>query len=82
LALRRKDIPGEIKPETTSIGQAEESTKDFVKVDGPALGAADISDEQEAPDRKKPRSLSLEEYEAALDQDATFSDIDLDFTYS
>ena len=82
LALRRKDMPGEIKQETTRVGEAEESTKDFVKVENAGelgLGAPDISDEQEAPDRKKPRGLSLEEYEAALDQDTTFNNIDLDF---
>jgi len=80
LALRRKDMPGEIKQET--VGEAEESTKVFVKVENAGelgLGTPDISDRQESPDRKKPRSLSLEEYEAALDQDTTFNDIDLDF---
>jgi len=73
-------MPGEIKQET--VGEAEESTKVFVKVENAGelgLGTPDISDRQESPDRKKPRSLSLEEYEAALDQDTTFNDIDLDF---
>jgi hypothetical protein len=31
------------------------------------------------PERKKARVLSLEEYEAVLDQDSTFNDIDLNF---
>jgi hypothetical protein len=81
LSLRREAIPGEIKQDVMSVGEAEESTISFVKVenaDEPALGAPETSDEHEAPERKKPRGLSLEEYEAALDQDTTFNDIDFD----
>lgn len=31
------------------------------------------------PDTKKPRTMTLEEYEAALDEDDTFADVNLDF---
>jgi len=82
LALRRETIPGEIKPKITSVCEVEEPTEGFVKVEGadePGLRALEMSDEQEAPERKKPRGLSLEEYELALDQDTTFNDVDLDF---
>lgn len=33
----------------------------------------------DVPDCKRPRGLSLEEYEAVLDQDTTFDDVDLNF---
>lgn len=35
--------------------------------------------EENEPERKKARVLSLEEYEAILDQDSTFNHIDLNF---
>lgn len=76
---------GQIGAKTTSVSEVEESTKGFIKVEnagGPGFVSHDVSDKQEAPDRKKVRSLSLEEYEAALDQDTTFQDIDLDFKES
>lgn len=34
-------------------------------------------DVEELPDRKKARGMTLEEYEAALDADETFNDLDL-----
>jgi len=80
LALRRKAIPGEISQAAMDVGETKESGKSFVKIenaDESGLEAPDISGEQEEPDRKKPRGLSLEEYEAALDQDTTFDDVDL-----
>jgi len=82
LALRRKEIPGEIKPEATDARVVEDSTQRFVKVDNadePGHCASNITEKQETSDRKKPRNLSLEEYESALDQDTAFNDIDLDF---
>jgi hypothetical protein len=78
LALRRKDIP--VKSEVTRVGEAAESTEPFVIENASKPGpATDISNEQEDPDRKRPRNISLEEYEAALDQDTTFNDVDLGF---
>ncbi|TFK43459.1 hypothetical protein BDQ12DRAFT_731481 [Crucibulum laeve] len=35
--------------------------------------------ETDEPERKKARGMTLEEYEAALDEDTTFNDVDLDF---
>jgi hypothetical protein len=81
LAVRREAIPGEIKQDAMNADKTRESSKDFVKVenaDESGFEAPEGSDEQETPDRKKPRCLSLEEYEAALDQDPTFNDVDLD----
>jgi len=34
---------------------------------------------EDEPDRKKARGFTLEEYEAMLDQDTTFDDVDLNF---
>jgi hypothetical protein len=79
LALRRVTIPGEIIKEPRGVHETGDSTTGFVKVenaDQTELKTSNIS-EQEKPSRKKPRSLSLEEYEAALDQDTTFNDVDL-----
>lgn len=35
----------------------------------------------EGPEHKKARTMTLEEYEAALDQDDTFDDVDLDLNF-
>jgi len=77
LALRRKAILGEISQEAMNVGKTKESGKGFVKVENPDGSATDVLNEQEEPDLKKPRGLSLEEYEAALDQDTTFDNVDL-----
>ena len=74
LVLRRKAIPGEITPKTAEVC-AEGSTEGFVNADEPGFRPPEKS---EAPERKKPRGLPLEEYEATLDQDTTFNDVDLD----
>jgi hypothetical protein len=77
LALRRKAILGEISQEAMNVGKTKESGKGFVKVENPDGSATDVLNEQEEPDLKKPRGLSLEEYEAALDQDTTFDNVNL-----
>jgi hypothetical protein len=41
---------------------------------GAVLGSQEVE-----PAQKKARLLTLEEYEAALDQDRTFDNVDLDF---
>lgn len=81
LGLRRKTLPGEIKQEDESLQIHKGGDKDargdenkpFVKVEN--ANSSHVRGEE--PDRKKPRGLSLEEYEAALDQDTTFDGIDL-----
>lgn len=88
LALRRRAVPGEIKrgehPEASESVQVGEKGQSAVrKIENAHQSGSikvDNSVEQEEPDRKKPRGLSLEEYEAALDQDTTFHDVDLNFS--
>lgn len=88
LALRRKAVPEEIKrtkqPETSeSVHVGEDDQSAVGKVENAHQTGSDKVDnsvEQEEPDRKKPRLLSLEEYEAILDQDKTFHDVDLNFS--
>ncbi|KAG1833346.1 hypothetical protein EV424DRAFT_1617649 [Suillus variegatus] len=48
----------------------------------PTQGAGGIqSGTSEGPEHKKARTMTLEEYEAALDQDDTFHDVDLNFEF-
>ncbi|KAG1806733.1 uncharacterized protein HD556DRAFT_334202 [Suillus plorans] len=48
----------------------------------PTQGAGGIqSGTSEGPEHKKARAMTLEEYEAALDQDDTFNDVDLNFEF-
>jgi len=83
-------VPGEIKrgepgtSETMHVGGETQTGPTALKVENMHTGVDETANfaEQEEPDRKKPRGLSLEEYEAALDQDTTFHDVDLDFDVS
>jgi len=82
LALRRKATPGEIKPGAMPIDGEGQSSTPVLRVENAHETGVDRADnfaEQEEPDRKKLRGLSLEEYEAALDQDTTFDEVDLNF---
>ena len=40
-------------------------------------GSSQTATEEQEPERKKARGMTLEEYEAALDADETFNDLDL-----
>ncbi|KAG1907108.1 uncharacterized protein F5891DRAFT_940717 [Suillus fuscotomentosus] len=78
LSLRKKD--------RSTV--AETAVKgDVVKLEAnhdsrPAQGAGGIqSGTSEGPEHKKARTMTLEEYEAALDQDDTFDDVDLNFEF-
>lgn len=43
-------------------------------------GESSVINDEGEPQRKKIKGLTLEEYEAALDEDTTFDDVNLDFT--
>jgi hypothetical protein len=49
------------------------------KIEGSSVQQGLEGDLEGIPDQKKPRTMSLEEYEAALDEDETFADVNLDF---
>lgn len=71
LDLRKKEKPlasDKAANEPSGAGMRNESVIE------PPEGRAD------GPRRKKLRELTLEEYEAALDQDATFDNVDLSFS--
>ncbi|KAG1755615.1 hypothetical protein EDB19DRAFT_1955866 [Suillus lakei] len=76
LSLRKKDRS--TVAETTAKGEV---VKLQVNHDLKAAeGAGEIqSGPSEGPEHKKARTMTLEEYEAALDQDDTFDDVDLNF---
>lgn len=42
------------------------------------IKSEDVVKTEDSPDTKKPRLLTLEEYEAALDADPTFDNVDLE----
>lgn len=65
-----------------AFGESEATSQTFVKVEnveGAASSSAEIEGTEDEPDTKRTRGLSLEEYEAALDQDMSLYDVDLDF---
>jgi len=74
---------GEVKCETI-LNLRREKTSTTVHPAGKVAAIIENSagkpeDENPEPPQKKIRSLTLEEYEAALDQDSTFDSVDLDF---
>ncbi|KAG1752714.1 uncharacterized protein EDB91DRAFT_1234689 [Suillus paluster] len=76
LSLRKKDRSA--IAETTAKGEVVK-----LEVNGD-LRAAEVaggtqSGTSEGPEHKKARTMTLEEYEAALDQDTTFDDVELNF---
>lgn len=85
LELRKKSTSTVLKGDGSGAGGSQEESSEkttpaesLVKTDGE--GNTDAEDGQ--PETKKPRlatSMSLEEYEAALDADDTFADLDLSF---
>lgn len=83
LALRRKiGKQGAGSDQEVTNGESEATSQTFVKVEnveGAASSSAEIEGKEDEPDTKRTRGLSLEEYEAALDQDMSLYDVDLDF---
>ena len=61
--------------------KSTEEGKDYGEevADGPKVENQDGGPLQEPPDGQGQKQMSLEEYEAALDDDHTFDNIDLDF---
>lgn len=91
LALRKKgvQVPVEMKhseaSESVHVGGGGQSISatSILKIENAYQTGSDETDnplEQEEPDRKKSRGLSLEEYEAALDHDTSFDEVDLNFS--
>ena len=83
LALRRKTGRQEaVANRAAKIGEYEAISQTFVKVEnvegGPSR-SAEFGWNEDEPDTKRTRGLSLEEYEAALDQDISLCDAGLDF---
>lgn len=79
LALRRTGVKEE-RPEERGGAEAG-SAKPLVKIEqlegdsaGPSVDASRIMEE---PESKRPRAMTLEEYEAALDADDSFANLDL-----
>ncbi|KAF7352722.1 Glutamine synthetase [Mycena venus] len=66
----------DFRPEVNGWGERAESLRG--KVDAVVKSEAMQQEDSEEPPQKKTRGLTLEEYEAALDQDTTFDEIDLD----
>jgi hypothetical protein len=78
LSLRKKGVQGDTQtaighPGVAGVLEDVIRTERFDKAE-----QQKITKEAGEPDYKKPHGLSLEEYEAALDGDTTFDDIDLD----
>ncbi|KAG2116110.1 uncharacterized protein F5147DRAFT_676008 [Suillus discolor] len=78
LSLRKKDrstvAETAVKSDVVKLEVSHDSR--------PAQGAGGIqSGTSEGPEHKKARTMTLEEYEAALDQDDTFNDVDLNFEF-
>jgi len=69
LDLRKKGS----RPAQDGLGKEEKPTIGYESSE--AVGA------DEEPRTKKGRTLTLEEYEAALDADTTFNDVDLDLAF-
>lgn len=79
LALRRNAGKQEaVADREAAIGESETFVK-VENVESGALGSAEFEGNEGEPDAKRTRGLSLEEYEAALDQDLSLYDTDLDF---
>ncbi|KZP32973.1 hypothetical protein FIBSPDRAFT_722131 [Athelia psychrophila] len=84
LALRKHPNPTSIKEESEEPSKPsapqtqEEQGNTFVKVEpgDPLQELGKLSTDDGEPERKKARGMSLEEYEAALDQDHSFDDIE------
>ncbi|KAG1783256.1 hypothetical protein EV702DRAFT_1176445 [Suillus placidus] len=78
LSLRKKDrgtvAEIAVKGEVVKL----EANHDSRAADGPSGIQSGMS---EGPEHKKARTMTLEEYEAALDQDDTFDDVDLNFEF-
>jgi hypothetical protein len=76
LSLRKKDrstvAETAMKDEVVKLGVNHNLTA----AEGPGGIQSGTS---EGPEHKKARTMALEEYEAALDQDDTFDDVDLNF---
>jgi hypothetical protein len=70
LALRKKGVGNEKSREVQDVDRVVK----FEKVDNKDSTVK----ETEEPESKKSRGMTLEEYEAALDLDTSFDDIDLD----
>lgn len=74
LALR-KEMSGDIKREVRSADvMGEEQRNVFIKIEKSEQTEMSLADVE--PNHKKQRGLSLEEYEAALDQDTSFHDVE------
>ena len=79
LALRKKQkisIPNAEEAVASAPPDREDIINIFVKVEQADSLQEPRSSEDDEPDRKKARGLSLEEYEAALDQDNSFDDVE------
>jgi hypothetical protein len=78
LSLRKKDRS--TAAETAVKGEVVklEVNHDSRAAEGPGGIQSSTS---EGPEQKKARTMTLEEYEAALDQDDTFDDVDLNFDF-
>ncbi|KAG2348986.1 hypothetical protein BDR05DRAFT_1028076 [Suillus weaverae] len=78
LSLRKKDrgtvAETPVKGEVVKL----EVNHDPGAAEGPSGIQSGMS---EVPEHKKARTMTLEEYEAALDQDDTFDDVDLNFEF-
>jgi len=75
LSLRKKDRNGIISAATAKGEVVKEGSGDF----GRAEAGGIQSNTSEDRENKKARTMTLEEYEAALDQDTTFDDVELNF---
>lgn len=71
LALRKPASSG--VSDTAAKSEAVDAIVKFEDAD-----KVGVDDEDTSPERKKPRGMTLEEYEAALDEDTTFDDVNLD----
>ena len=82
LALRRKTgEQEEVANRAAETGGYEVISQTFVKVEnveGGASRSGEFGEDEDEPDTKRSRGLSLEEYEAALDRDMSLYDADLD----
>ncbi|KAF7964588.1 hypothetical protein HWV62_5383, partial [Athelia sp. TMB] len=80
LALRKKHKTsvGNVKEDAvaTEPQDCQHNLKIFVKVERANSLQELHNSEDDEPDRKKARGLSLEDYEAALDQDTSFDDVE------
>ncbi|KAH9951615.1 hypothetical protein B0H21DRAFT_716738 [Amylocystis lapponica] len=78
LALRKARAKNE-----EDVAEAARGVDDIVKIEPPAaendLTAGEPEQSGSQPERKRPRVMTVEEYEAALDADTTFDNVDLNF---